>query len=567
MSFSTPELEARMQKAIAALHDAADLDACLDAMDAALLGLPSTEGFMIPLYLPEEKMLANVRLRLAPQHAAVEKSFLGFRFPMAEGDTHFQAFKTRAPVRVTAETVGDLSPQTRERFQQWGYHHLEVIPIWHPLSALPPVGNIALFSHTGLVSSEAIEFARQLGQEAASLIRLHQRSAQWEQRAFMIEDTEAALENLLQFISEVSNLSTDREIYPRIQREFLERYSHDFAAIYLADSGILHHADMLTNEDIPWRDEWQSYCREITFELDTKSATGSAFLNNRLLHFGDVPGILHMPMADRDRKALDIARGLLSLTFVPIRKEHRAIGVLWLGSLRSKNALSAAQQSQIQLLCDFLGFAIENARTYTLVETQRREIEDLVSALQHRVEALDHLANRDRLTGLFNFGSFEVEANKKINGYMHQRHPLPLSLIMCDVDHFKRFNDTYGHVAGNVILQEVADRISRTVRDSDYVARYGGEEFAILLPRCDLEAAFRLAERIRANIANRPFIVDGIEHQITLSLGCTQYSRAFAKLADFTAHADTALYAAKHGGRNRVEKAPLLGDPASAPDA
>lgn len=557
MNSQTLDYQERFAKAVAGLQDAPDLEGCLDALEIALKGLPSLEGYMLSLYQPEDKLLTNTRLKMPPQHAAVEQSFRGYRFPMSEGDSHFKAFKTRQPVRITAENIGELSPEAQVRFTQWAYHHLEVIPICHPQSALTPVGNFALFSHTGMIAPEVLELVTRLAGEAASLIRLHQRSAHWEQRSHSIQDTEAALENLLHFISEVSNLTTDREIYPRIQQEFLDRYQHDFAAIYLSDSGELRFADMQIRPEVSWGKAWLNFCRDITYAFSAESATGNAFINNRMLHFGDVPGILHLPMPERDRQALQLATGLLSFTFVPIRKEHKPIGVLWLGSLRSKNALSAQQQSQIQLLCDFLGFAIENARTYTLVETQRREIETLVSALQNRVEALDHLANRDRLTGLFNFGSFEAEANKKISGYRHQHHPLPLSLIMCDVDHFKKFNDTFGHVAGNVILKEVAARISRTVRDSDYVARYGGEEFAVLLPRCDLDAAVRLAERIRANIANKPFEVEGVEHHITMSLGCAQYDKRFEKLGDFTAHADAALYAAKHGGRNQVGRAPL----------
>ena len=557
MTISLPDLQARFDAALPKLHNAPNLDGCLDAIATALRDLPTLDGFILALYLPADNLLSIARLKMPPAQAAVEQSFLGYRFPMAEGDSHFLAFKTHEPVRMTTATLAQFSPEAQARFTQWSYHHLETVPICHPQSALTPVGNIALFSHSGMIAPEVIDLARRVGSEAASLIRLHQRSAHWEERSHTIQDTEAALENLLQFISEVSNLTTDREIYPRIQREFLDRYEHDFAAIFLSESGMLRFTDMQINEDVPWRKEWMKLCRDLSFAFSTETASGNAFVNNRMFHFGDVPGILNLPMPERDRNSLKVAEGLLSLTIVPIRKEHKPIGILWLGSLRSKNALNAQQQSQIQLLCDFLGFAIENARTYTLVQTQRREIETLVAALQNRVEALDHLASRDRLTGLFNFGSFEAEATKKMVNYNHQRNPQPLSLIMCDVDHFKKFNDTYGHVAGNVILKEVAARITHTVRDSDYVARYGGEEFAVLLPRCDIDAAARLAERIRANIANKPFDVDGVEHHITLSLGCAQFDKHFEKLADFTAHADSALYADKHGGRNRVEKAPL----------
>jgi two-component system cell cycle response regulator len=130
---------------------------------------------------------------------------------------------------------------------------------------------------------------------------------------------------------------------------------------------------------------------------------------------------------------------------------------------------------------------------------------------------------------------------------------------MLDVDHFKQVNDTWGHAAGDVVLQELAQRIESQVRASDVAARYGGEEFVVLLPGTDVDAAARLAERIRTEIAASPMsLPNGEEVTVTASIGIAEVSpgpddKDLKTLGDsLIARADVALYAAKSAGRDQV---------------
>lgn len=164
---------------------------------------------------------------------------------------------------------------------------------------------------------------------------------------------------------------------------------------------------------------------------------------------------------------------------------------------------------------------------------------------------LEQLSITDGLTGLFNRRHFEallgIEFQKSV------RHRLPLSCMMLDLDHFKECNDTLGHPFGDAALREAARLIRKEIRGHDILARYGGEEFVLLLPNIPAMAAIEVGERIRESIAHHPFIDDGKEHRITVSIGIagTQDQRITLPEA-LIAFADQALYQAKGSGRNRV---------------
>lgn len=174
-------------------------------------------------------------------------------------------------------------------------------------------------------------------------------------------------------------------------------------------------------------------------------------------------------------------------------------------------------------------------------------------------EELARLATRDGLTGLFNRRRFDETL--QVEWQRARRDRTPLSVVMADVDHFKLFNDTYGHQAGDACLRQVAEALQSQVRRSaDLVARYGGEEFVILLPSTPREGGLIVAEAARAAVAAL-----GIPHArstagpvVTLSLGCaTRWPGADEPPTGLVERADRALYEAKRAGRNRVE----AGDP------
>lgn len=180
--------------------------------------------------------------------------------------------------------------------------------------------------------------------------------------------------------------------------------------------------------------------------------------------------------------------------------------------------------------------------------------------LQAVVDALCELSSRDALTGLANRRQFELTITREIDRVA--RAGEPALVLMADIDHFKRVNDTYGHPAGDQVLKVVAAALQDCVRPMDTVARYGGEEFAIILPNCPTAFGLTVAERIRAKVERRPVnVAPGVDVQVTISIGgafAPQWVRSSAAM--WVERADRQLYLAKTEGRNRVclEHAPVV---------
>ncbi|VVN77083.1 GGDEF domain-containing protein [Pseudomonas fluorescens] len=179
----------------------------------------------------------------------------------------------------------------------------------------------------------------------------------------------------------------------------------------------------------------------------------------------------------------------------------------------------------------------------TDVATNRRQLQAVNAQLQQ-------LSSTDRLTGLYNRGHWEESL--KVAYARHQRHGNATSLVMFDIDHFKRVNDTYGHQAGDHVIEQVARLVREHVRDSDVAGRYGGEEFAVVLSDTDKVGARVFAERLRKSVEALEVLHDGHSIRFTISLGIADLSKPSVNHADLIAWADQALYASKNAGRNRV---------------
>jgi diguanylate cyclase (GGDEF)-like protein len=169
------------------------------------------------------------------------------------------------------------------------------------------------------------------------------------------------------------------------------------------------------------------------------------------------------------------------------------------------------------------------------------------------IEQLQLSSNTDFLTGVLNRRAFFAHSEQQLA--IAQRYGRNLALILLDIDHFKRFNDNYGHLAGDNILRNAVQKIAQLLRKMDVFARYGGEEFIILLPEADLEQGVAVAEKLRVMLAGQAFTLDdGCELGITASFGVSALV-AGESLDQLIRQADEALYAAKHKGRNCVERA------------
>ena len=170
--------------------------------------------------------------------------------------------------------------------------------------------------------------------------------------------------------------------------------------------------------------------------------------------------------------------------------------------------------------------------------------------LDQAEQHLRALTREDSLTKLFNRRYFfEVAA---IEFERARRYGTTLSLMMIDLDFFKRVNDKYGHQAGDRVLNQVAHLMQSVVRATDIVGRYGGEEFVVLLTQAGLAEAMVLAERLRSKINNAEIVVDGHRLRVSISIGVSERLPADTSFDDLVSRADSALYQAKAAGRNRT---------------
>lgn len=242
---------------------------------------------------------------------------------------------------------------------------------------------------------------------------------------------------------------------------------------------------------------------------------------------------------------------LISLVWVPVYPfiyfyltDHRT-GLFW---------------SIVSLLTFITGYLIhpyffvtDRIPLFALIQTTSAYV--FVSALAYFYELVRHRqeihlktqANFDYLTNIYNRRGLSQQLDLELN--KAERYDARLSFILIDIDNFKQVNDTYGHKAGDTLLQEMSHLTQDSIRKSDVVARWGGEEFAILLPEADITQAQHLAEKIRTIVSTHNFETVG---SLTISIGVAQYTRN-EDLDNLLHRADTALYRAKEKGKNRVE--------------
>jgi diguanylate cyclase (GGDEF)-like protein len=171
----------------------------------------------------------------------------------------------------------------------------------------------------------------------------------------------------------------------------------------------------------------------------------------------------------------------------------------------------------------------------------------LQDELRMRNDQLDALSRVDALTGIFNRRHLDEQLLEA--GRISARNQQSLAIVMLDIDHFKHINDSHGHPAGDLVLQEFARRLRSTLRAGNIVGRWGGEEFLVIAPRTTADQAMMLGERIRLSIADQPIDLGSVRLSITVSVGCGVGLKPSAELV---ALADVALYRSKAEGRNRV---------------
>ncbi|MCJ7616050.1 MAG: diguanylate cyclase [Desulfobacterales bacterium] len=199
---------------------------------------------------------------------------------------------------------------------------------------------------------------------------------------------------------------------------------------------------------------------------------------------------------------------------------------------------------------DYVTKPFDEGELRARVNTHLR-IKELYESVQEKNRLLLEMANRDGLTGLYNHRYFQETISKDFKKAL--RYNESLACIIFDIDHFKKFNDTYGHPVGDIVLKTLGELVKTLMRDSDLAARYGGEEFALLLYHTEEKDAYDIAERLRKTVEQHKFQANDLVLAVNISIGVAcYYHPAIQDAKTLIECADKALYRAKEEGRNRV---------------
>jgi diguanylate cyclase (GGDEF)-like protein len=244
-----------------------------------------------------------------------------------------------------------------------------------------------------------------------------------------------------------------------------------------------------------------------------------------------------------------------SIIMLPLSTVKSTLGVVLILTPIQESFITQEKMKLLTILTKECSLVMENTLLYARLKREHLSLEKANREIKH-------LSRTDSLTGCYNRGYLSEVLPREITRAL--RYKRPLAVAMCDIDHFKKVNDTYGHQCGDMVLKQFVLIISELIRhDTDWLARYGGEEFLLVLPETNLDSAFHLADRLRKHLASKTIETPADKISITASFGVTGFNAA-RPAGPITAEAminvvDKYLYEAKTQGRNRVISGPFSG--------
>jgi len=343
------------------------------------------------------------------------------------------------------------------------------------------------------------------------------------------EEADVEFKAVYPLSQKLATLSREPEVRDLLLRSAKNLIALSGASVVITDDLLSRY---VVTESFGWMADYQR--REVGLSEKTWAAW--------VLRSAEDPYLLD-DLAGHDQRmpvlVLDEAGGRAeSLLTVPLRARNRTLGALVLSGRRG--AFDSASQRVLAILAN------QAAATLSLIRDKERQTE---------------LAVRDGLTGLYNRRAFNELLTQAVA--REDRQGGHFGLLLLDLDHFKKLNDTYGHPAGDAALKSAAEVLKRHLRKGDLAARYGGEEFVAILPASDETGATHLAERVREAVQANRLVFEGAKMHVTASFGLAVWPRDAKDAEGLLAAADRALYAAKQAGRNRVVAASALVTPAA----
>lgn len=535
------------------LTQASDLAMVLDLLEQEIESAGLADGFVINLHDVKHANLVSLKVRFTPEFQFLNETYIGYRIPLDSPLLNARAFRLRQRLITSIDSADD---QEMQLLATWKLTHMAAIPLLDPDDPAGEVlGTVLLLSCSGEIAEEALDAVEELIAIFYRSIANAHEHAICKAEFRRAQEVVAEHDRFLQFIVKINNLTSPQKIYELFRGELFRKFGFEMVSFFMLEDDALVGEYIAVSkpefEDVCAG--WHAFAGSTTFVLD--SADGGVphvFCSDSSLLFRDVQQILSLPMSEKDRRLLEVMGSMRTLLMLPMRHRGKPVGVLSLCTLSAQIDVSEADISLLNYLASFLGTAIVNSKHYQLSQAQNREIERLNLILQDKVDELSHQVSIDRLTGLYNFRAFQLELARRVGEARRNADRMGLSIIIIDIDHFKRFNDTYGHSAGNDILAATGRAIAALVRNDDLACRYGGEEFVVILPQCGRDGAELFAERVRATIEQMSVQTAGGPLSVTVSVGIATHEPDESESALFQ-RADQALYRAKKNGRNRVE--------------
>ena len=332
------------------------------------------------------------------------------------------------------------------------------------------------------------------------------------------EDMQAKQDDLLtlsRLMAILTSTSDFRDALELFSEGLKEVVPVDLAIMALADQNDLHRFPLTLNTAGPWQ----------TDQTISISGTGTQWVMRERRSLFE-PDLAKSSLFNTGEEYLK--HGIRSVLYLPLISAEGSLGALIVAS-RQPQAYNRRKIEFLERLASGITTPIENSRLY-LQTREKTRIDDL--------------------TGLFNRRYFDERLNEEVG--LSTQHGHSLSLLMIDLDHFKMFNDIYGHRAGDDLLRQVARLIANSIRGNDQAFRYGGDEFAVLLPHTDVDSASPVAERVRQQIEHH---MQSASIGVTASIGFASCPANAVTAADLVTMADAAVYNAKYHGRNRTSAA------------
>lgn len=537
------------QEMLVAISGTMDLKVLLELLEKKIFEIKAVDGVVMTSLDRQGENLVTMHLHYPGEFRHLESTFLNYKYPLTSPSPHVTALVER---QMRLLDIDQCTEEERQALARWKLRQLVVWPI---VALGEAVGTVMVLCQTVRLSEASIQRIQELLNLFSLPLWQAQRYDHLHQQKLAFEAAATEQERFLRFVTEVNNLTLPERIYELIAIELMNRLPFDIVGVFMEKDGLLECCKTVAKSDFfaPQAKAFYELCRRDPYVVDIQDGgPPHAFIKNIPLVFHDVQQIMHLDMPQKSRTALETIGSTRTLINMPIRAKGKPIGVVLLSSLTEPVSLSEADFRFFELLSAFFGSAISNANTYALAEDQRREIERLNLILQDKVDELADQVATDKLTGLFNFRTFEQELLRRVNEYQRNASRQGLSIVMVDIDHFKRFNDEYGHAAGNVVLAGVAHEVAQLSRKMDMACRYGGEEFVVILPKCEAEGALIFAERVRVSVEKARFQIESGEVLgVTVSVGVATFEDGDTQQKLFE-RADQALYRAKRGGRNQV---------------